>query len=207
MTRRFFIQRTLRQIYGGEPSADSNITDNLVNGWLNDALGVAARKNYTDNYTIEGINFVNNSFYCTFSDLTITKAEQNLYKFELPHIPVGLGYSEGISTVQFVDSMGIVSRTGVPLSMNQVTYFPNMRAIPNKLLYYSEGKFCYVLSVVGLTIYTAKVKLISGGDSTDLDSELNIPSDYIPICVDYIKQQLLLEQSRPKDQNNDGIDN
>ena len=50
MTRRFFIQRTLRQIYGGETSADSNITDNLVNGWLNDVLGVAARKNYTDNY-------------------------------------------------------------------------------------------------------------------------------------------------------------
>ncbi len=207
MTRGVFIERALRQIYGGQPSADSNITDNLVNAWLGDALGVAARKNYTDNYTIEGINFINNGFYTTFTDLPITKSEQFLYKFELPEIPVGLGYSEGVSTVQFVDSNGIVSKTGVPLSMNQVTYFPNMRPIPNKLLYYTEGKFCYVLSIIILTPYTAKVKMISGGDSTDLDSELNVPTDYLPILVEYIKQQLLLEQSRPKDLNNDGIDN
>lgn len=207
MNRATFIERALRQIYGGQPTQDSNITNNLVNQWLSDATAIAASKNYKDNYTIEGINFVNNSFYTTFKELPITKVEQNLYRFTLPHIPVGLGYSEGVSTVQFVDSQGIVSRTGIPLSMNQVTYFPNMRVIPNKTLYYSEGIYCYVQSVIGLTIYTAKVKLISGGDSTDLNSELNVPSDYFPVLVEYIKQQLLLEQSRPKDQNNDGADN
>ena len=206
MTRRTFIERTLRQIYNGQPSDDSNITDNLVNIWVTDGLAIAARKNYIDNYTIEGINFVNNGFYTTFSDLTITKDSAGVYKFELPEIPVGLGYSMGVSTIQFVDGMGVISRTGIPLSENQVTYFGNMRPIPNKLQYYTEGKFCYVLSTLILTPYTAKVRMISGGNSTDLDSELNVPPDYLNTIQDYIKQQLLLEKAQPIDVNNDGLE-
>ena len=48
MTRNIFIERILRQIYNGQPSDDSSITYNLVNQWLNDAIGLAAKKNYTD---------------------------------------------------------------------------------------------------------------------------------------------------------------
>jgi len=206
MTRRQYIERTLRQIYNGFPPQDSNITVNLVNFWLPDAIGAAARKNYIDNYTIEGINFVNNGFYTTFSSIAITKVEQNLYRFSLPQIPVGLGYSEGVSTVQFVGSDGIVSRTAVPLSTNQTTYMFNMRPIPNKLLYYTEGLYCYVLSVIGLTIYTAKVRMISGGDATDLDSELNVPPDYFGDMTEYIKKQLISEKIMPIDQISDGVD-
>ena len=47
MTRNAFIERILRQIYNGQPSDDSNITYNLVNQWLNDAIGLAVKKNYT----------------------------------------------------------------------------------------------------------------------------------------------------------------
>lgn len=205
-TRRIYIERALRQIYNGFPPQDSNITVNLVSTWLPDAIANAARKNYVDNYTLEGINFVNNGFYCQFSSLQITKVEQNLYRFTLPEIPVGLGYSEGVATVQFVDAQGIVSRTGVPLSTNQTTYMGNMRPIPNKTLYYTEGKYCYVQSVIGLTIYTAKVRIISGGDSTDLDSELNVPPDYFDLMTEYIKKQLISERLMPIDQISDGVD-
>jgi hypothetical protein len=38
MTRAEFIERTLRQIYGGYVSEDSSITPMLVNSWLNDAF-------------------------------------------------------------------------------------------------------------------------------------------------------------------------
>jgi hypothetical protein len=38
MTRAEFIERTLRQIYGGYVSEDSSITTMLVNSWLNDAF-------------------------------------------------------------------------------------------------------------------------------------------------------------------------
>jgi hypothetical protein len=49
--------------------------------------------------------------------------------------------------------------------------------------------------------------LISGGDSTDLNSTLIVPDDYMPMVIEYIKGQLAFEKSRPIDQSNDGVDN
>ena len=72
MTRRKFIEMVLRQIYGDQPSDDANITYNLVNVWLEQAIGLAAKQNYKDNISIEGIGFLNNSFYTKFTGLTIT---------------------------------------------------------------------------------------------------------------------------------------
>jgi hypothetical protein len=49
--------------------------------------------------------------------------------------------------------------------------------------------------------------MVSGGISTDLNSTLNIPDDYVPLIVEYIKGQLAFERSRPIDTSNDGVDN
>ena len=58
-----------------------------------------------------------------------------------------------------------------------------------------------------LSQYTANVRMISGGDSTNLQSTLIIPDDYVPMMIEYIKAQLAFERSRPIDSSNDGIDN
>ena len=91
MTRAEFIERTLRQIYGGYVSEDSSITPMLVNSWLNDAIALAAKTNYTDNLKLDGIGYVNNSFYTTFKGIAPTLDEINLWKLQLPQIPVGIG--------------------------------------------------------------------------------------------------------------------
>jgi nitrate reductase assembly molybdenum cofactor insertion protein NarJ len=57
-----------------------------------------------------------------------------------------------------------------------------------------------------LSNYTASVTLVSGGDSTDLNSTLNVPGDYVPVMLEYIQKQLLLMKSTPKDLANDGQD-
>ena len=49
--------------------------------------------------------------------------------------------------------------------------------------------------------------MVSGGDSTDLNSTLIVPDDYVPMIVEYIKGQLAFERSRPIDVSNDGVDN
>ena len=49
--------------------------------------------------------------------------------------------------------------------------------------------------------------MVSGGDSTDLESTLIVPDDYVPMIVEYIKGQLAFERSRPIDTSNDGVDN
>jgi len=208
MTRYQLIERVLRQIYNGQPSDDSNITYGLVNQWLNDAIGAAAKKNYTDNIQMDGVSYINNSFYTTFKNLDIyaETVDNVTYRVDLPSIPVALGRNEGVATLQFVGDKK-TSQTAIPLSMNQVAYQEQLRPIQNKIAYWIEGDNIYVKSSIPLTSYKATLRMVSGGDSTDLDSTLIVPDDYMPIVIDYIKNQLVFEKSRPIDQSNDGVDN
>jgi hypothetical protein len=206
MTRYALIERILRQIYNGQPSDDSSITYNLVNQWLNDAIALAARKNYTDSIQMDGIAYVNNSFYTSFNGLTVSAIDPTIYSVLLPSIPVALGKDEGVASLQFTGS-GVKSQTAIPLSMNQVAYIEQLRPIQNKLLYWIEGKNIYVKTSILLSSYKANIRMISGGDSTDLQSTLIIPDDFIPMMIEYIKGQLAFERSRPIDTSNDGVDN
>ena len=216
MTRTIFIERILRQIYNGQPSDDSSITTNLVNQWLNDAIGVAVKKNYTDSIQMDGIAYINNSFYTTYTNLDIVASDSNTYSIQLPQIPIALGKNEGVAMLQFSlpSSAGSwafsgakqVSQTAIPLSMNQLAYIEQLRPIQNKILYWIEGKYIYAKTTIPLTPYKATVRMVSGGDSTDLNSTLIIPDDYVPIIVEYIKAQLAFEKSRPIDVSNDGVD-
>jgi hypothetical protein len=206
LTRQFFIERTLRQIYGGQPTDDASITVNLVNSWLNDAIAIAAKTNYTDNLKLDGISYVNGGFYTTFKGIELTQDEFNVWKLELPHVPVGLGANEGINTAQIKENSTNISRPLTWINQSQKTYYQNMRQIPNKVLAYLEGKFIYVISTILLDQYTASVSMVSGGDSTDLTSELNVPSDYFPQMVEYIKGQLVFERMQIVDNQNDGVD-
>lgn len=207
MTRQSLIERLRRQVYGGFPSDDSVITDNLVNAWLNDGIALAAKQNYKDNIAIEGIGFLNNSFYTTFKGIAVTKDENFTWKLTLPQLPLGIGRNEGIETLKFKDANGNVSMPCIPISSNQATFIENMRPIPNKIMFKPEGGFIYALSTIILSVYTASVTMVSGGDATDLTSTLNIPDDYINVCVEYVKAQLLLEKAQPQDLSNDGRDN
>jgi hypothetical protein len=208
MTRNAFIERILRQIYNGQPSDDSSITYNLVNQWLNDAIGLAVKKNYTDNIQMDGVAYVNNSFYSTFTnvDISAETVDTVTYSVALPVIPYALGRNEGVAMLQFVGDKK-TSQTAIPLSMNQVAYQEQLRPIQNKILYWIEGKKIYIKSAIPLTQYKATLRLISGGDSSDLTSTLVVPDDYIPHIIEYIKGQLAFEKSRPIDTSNDGVDN
>lgn len=207
MTRRTYIERIRRLIYGGQPPSEANITVGLVLNYLQDAIAVAAKTNYTDNLKLDGIASVNNSFYTTFKSLAVVGDEQFLWKITLPQLPVGIGGIEGISKVIFKDSdSNQLSYPVVLLTENQVSFQRGMRTIPNKLLAYPEGEFVYVMSTLMLSDYTAQVTMVSGGLSTDLDSTLNVPSDYFPIMTEYLKAQLMFQRTVPQDNNNDGVD-
>jgi len=207
VTRRIFIERTLRQIYGGQPNDDASITKNLVNAWLPDAIALAAQTNYKNNVAIDGISYVNNGFYTTYKSLAIVADDQFLWKVTLPEIPVGIGENFGVDTFVIKDSESSqLSYPVVWITQNQRSYSRGMRTIPNKILGYMEGQFVYLQSTLLLNGYTAQATMVSGGDSTDLDSTLNVPPDYFPIMVQYIQQQLLLERNQPVDSQNDGLD-
>ena len=206
LTRAKFIEQILRQIYGTYPSDDSSITPRLVNQQLDQAIAFAAKTNYTDNIKLDGIGYVNNSFYTTFKGIAITKDETGLWKLELPQVPVGIGANEGVSTLVLKDDKNKISLPLVPLTENQKTYFQSMQNLPFKTLYYVEGSYAYIISALKLSDYTASLTLVSGGDSTDLSSNLNVPGDYIPAVIQFIQQQLMLMKQTPKDLANDGTD-
>lgn len=205
-TRRIFIEKILREVYGDMPSDDSVLTYNLVNVWLNEGIGLAVKKNAVESLQIDGITFVNNSFYTTFKNLTIVKDDIFLYKIILPEVPIGLGKNEGVASLKF-NTTASISIDAVPLSSNQVGYVDNMRLIPNKVLYWSEGIYLYIKSVTNIASYKAKVRMISGGDASDLDSVLNVPADYLPLITEYIAKNLMMSRSGQADKQNDGIDN
>lgn len=206
MTREHFIEQLIRQIYGGQPTQDASITKGLVNQYLEQGVAVAAKQCYKEVLQLDGIGYVNNSFYTTFKGIAVTKDEQFLWRVTLPQIPVGIGYNEGIGTMVFKDSTNQISLPVVWLSENQKSLINTMRQIPNKILAYPEGEFVYAYSTIILSDFTASVTMISGGDSTDLTSTFNVPSDYVPVIVEYIKAQLGFEREQPVDSANDGTD-
>ena len=205
ITRYTLAERIQRVIYNGLPQDDATITIPVINLWINDGLAAAAKKNYTESLQIDGVAYVNNSFYTTYKGLAITPDESNLWKFSLPQIPLGLGKNEGISTVQFKAS-GKVSFVAAPLSENQLGYFDTLKKVPNKVFYWNEGETVYVKSNINLNNYTATVRMVSGGNSSDLDSVINLPDDYIADVINYVVKFLMTERSQPLDVTNDGVD-
>ena len=206
MTRQHLIERILRQVYGDQPRDDSSITYNLVNEWMNTGIGIAAKQNYKEAIQLDGIGYVNNSFYTTFKGLEVEPEESFTWKITLPQLPIGIGRNEGIATLQFKDANNKVSLPCIPLSENQKGYYQRMRPIPNVILFYPEGTFLYALSTIILSNYTATVGMISGGNANDLSSVLSIPDDYIATVIDYCTKMLMLERAQPVDAANDGLD-
>lgn len=205
MIRNDFIEQVLRQTFGELPDDDSSITYNLVNQFVNQGVALAAKECYKESLQIDGVAYVNNSFYTTFSGIAIAAdVEDFLYKATLPQIPLGIGRNEGIATVQFVNSAGLVSYPGIPLSVNQVGYRKGIRPIPNKIMYWAEGGFLYAESTLPLFTYTAKIRMISA-ENTDLNTNLNVPSEYLPLVLEYCSKALLQERNLPKEMVPDGI--
>ena len=207
MLRITYIEQIRRLIYGGQPDSDAEITIGLVNVWLDQAIAVAAKQNYKDSIAVDGVAYINNSFYTTFKNLSITEDEQFLWKIILPHLPVGVGTSDGVPILVIKDNESRqLSDNVVWLSEAQRSFSKGMRVIPNKILAYSESGYIYIQSTLILQDYTAQVTMISGGDPTDLQSILNVPPDYIPVMTQYLRDQLMFERSVPKDVTADGQD-
>lgn len=206
MTRKTYIERVLRLIYGGYVTDDSEITVGMVNNLLPDALATAAKQNYKEAVGIDGIGYVNGSFYTTYKGIVPSFDEKYLWKVALPEIPVGIGENYGISTIQLKDSAKNLTYSLIPITENQKSYYQTMRNIPNKTLFYYEGKYAYIISTLILNQYTANITMISGGDPTDLNSELNVPPDYLPMMDQYLLTKLTASRLAPKDNVNDGAD-
>ena len=205
MIRKSLVEQISRLVHNGFPSDDTDVTDELINIYISQGIALAAKNNYKEAIQLEGIGFVNNSFYSTYKGIAITADEDNLWTLTLPVVPIAVGRNEGISRLIFKNNRNNLSYDAIPLSTNQLGFTRSMRGIPNKVLYYVEGGSAKVITALIMTDYTASVTLISGGDSTNLDSQLNIPDDAIPVIIDYAMKLLMAEMNVKIDNANDGV--
>jgi hypothetical protein len=207
MLRTTYIERLVRQVYGSQPSDDSEITFNLVNAWINEGIGIAVKKNYTDSIQLDGVAYLNNSFYSTYKGLTITQDEPLRWVFTLPELPIAIGRNEGLQDVLIKDANGKISYPIVLLNENEKAYQRGRRTIPNRLVGYYENNKCYITTSISLNLFTATVSMVSGSDETDLNTQLNVPADYLPLITDYVIKNLQLMRKMPQDTSNDGVSN
>lgn len=205
MTRKTLIEQIRRLYYGGIPSDDSNLTENEVNIYINQAIAYFAKQNYTESINLDGIENVNDAFYATFKGLTITKDnDTGYYSATLPHPPVGLSRGYGISTVTFPVSTGL-SKAPIPISPRELDYVDKISTPPSKIFYWAEGNKLWFKSYTNLVGKSAIVRMVSA-ENTDKDSELNVPAEYISDMINWIMRQLSIRKQMPEDTTNDGLD-
>ena len=205
MLRKVIIEQISRLIHNGLYSDDTDISDNLINLYVNQGVAIAAKNNYKEAIQLDGIGYINNSFYTTYKGISVVSDEENLWTLPLPQIPIAIGRNEGISRLLFKNSQNNLSFDAIPLPANQLAFTRSMRPIPNKILYYSEGGDAKVITAINMTEYKASVTMISGGDSTNMNSTINLPDDAIPAVIDYVMKLLVSELKMKADNTNDGV--
>lgn len=207
-TRKIFAQQIQRLIYNDIPSDDATITLNLINRYVNQAIALSVKANYSDNLKMDGIGYVNSSFYTTFKGLAIAKStfEDFCYELTLPEIPVALGRNDGVAQLTLKSGTDY-SLTGVQLTTEQVSFRKSMRRIPNRFYYWYERDTAIINSPLDLSDFTANVKIASGGgDSTDLSETINVPGEWMSFIQDYVVKNLIFGRQQPQHLSNDGID-
>ena len=204
MLRKTLIEQISRLVHNGLPSDDTDITEDLINLYVNQGVAIAAKNNYKEAIQVDGIGYVNNSFYTTFKGISVTADEENLWTLPLPQVPIAIGRNEGVARLLFKNTRDNISFDAIPLAANQLGFIRSMRTIPGKILYYTEGGDAKVLTAFNMTEFKASVTMISGGDSSNMSSPLNIPDDMIPVVIDYVSKLLIMELKMNRDNINDG---
>jgi hypothetical protein len=208
MTRYVLAEQIQRLIYGGFPENDAEITLPLINLYINEGIAVAVKQSYIDSLKMDGVAYLNSSFYTTFKSIAIAKdnGDNNLFVATIPEIPIALGQNEAIADIVLTDG-AMYSKSVIPLTIEQVALRKNIRRIPDKIYYWYERNNCFFDSLISLLPFTANIRIASGGaDSTDLNAQVYLPTEWIGFVKDYAVKNLLLERAQPKDLANDGIE-
>ena len=205
MTRRVLIEQIRRMLYGSIPTDDANISEKEINLYINEALAYMAKINYTDSIKLDGIESIADSFYLTFKNLAITKDnDTGYYSLDLPQVPLGLARGYGIATVTFPTSTGL-AKSPIPISVRELDYMDSLKQPPSKIFYWPEGKKLWFKSYTNLVGKFAIVRMVST-ETADLDSELNVPQEYITDIINLVMNQLRPRKGAPQDSTNDGLD-
>jgi hypothetical protein len=204
MTRRFLCELIQRRFAGGDPSDDFPIQLEEINGWLNFGLAAAAMKNYGDTAALD-VEHVADAFYYTFTALPLSMDSATGYYYTtLPQLAYALPKGYDITGVNIAEG-GQLSKGFVRIFQNQLDRYRDMRMPPNKSAYWVEGSTLYVNSPFLLDGKSLRVRMASGGDSSDLDSQVGVPDDLVDFVVAQVYNKFLPFMNVKPDLSNDGV--
>jgi len=206
MTRNQLIAQIRRMYYGGLPSEEAGLRPLEVNQLINEAIAYVAKVNYTDSIKLDGVETVSDAFYTTFKNLAITKDnDTGYYSTTLPHPPIGLSRGYGISSVTFPVTSGNLAKAPTAISPREIDYLDQIKLPPSKVFYWAEGDKLWFKSYTNLVGKFAIVRMISQ-ENSDLESELNVPGEYVPDMINWIMSQLNIRRQMSEDSIKSGTE-
>lgn len=205
MTRAELIAQIRRMYYGDIPAEEANLREREVNMYINQAIAMVAKENYVDYIKMDGVENVDDAFYTTFKNFSISKDNDTGYYYTtLPHPPLGLSRGYGIADVTFPVSTGL-AKNPIPISPRELEYVDMVKTPPSKIFFWCEGDKLYFKSYINLIGKSPIVRMISN-ENSDLTAELNVPAEYIPNMINWILSQLNVRKQMSGDLIREGVD-
>lgn len=203
MTNAQIVELIIRDYAGGIPLDDLGVSKNEVKLWLNAALAAVIEQKYKGDAELESITYMNDAFYATFKNRTITlDSYLNLYSITLPQVPLGLPKGISIVGVYFKELDNTISETVLQITPQEYNYLDGIPAAPNKVYGWAEGTLFYMKSYRDISSLTAIVRMAVSAPQSDTT---DIP-DGIAIAAADIVIKRLRTRNMPQDISNDGTD-
>lgn len=202
-SRRILIELIRRQLSGGFAQQDSELTDGLINQYINSGIGYAVKANYKDEIQLNGIESVADGFYAEFDAISITKdLSTGLYNATLPQQPAGVGIGWDISAFMLITGSGAKIFAN-PIGAREQRYLYSLPSGCDEVYFWINGVTASLHSCKDITKYKANVRMIST-QSNDLDAPITLPDGYMPLVIEYIDKTLGIQLNEPIDISNDG---
>jgi hypothetical protein len=207
-TRQQLIDRILRFYYDGYPDDQSEISNNEVDLYINDAIATVMNKQAMDEYNITGIMSVPEGYITTYTIPTPSLSDTTgFYNSTLPHPPMGLPGESGVVGVYFGGGWG-QSKPILHVKPQEVDYFSFMPMPPQATFYWIENSNIYFwcrtdLTHISDTIYIRMATNVQSSNS----ATLNIPPDAVELVFQDVIQKLLMRKNIKSDNLVDGKEN
>lgn len=203
MTRAQLIELIQRDINSGLPFDDAQVTDNEISLWLGQAIATVMEERYRKDAEIESITYMNDMYYATFKNRTVSKdTDTGYYYLSLPQVPLGLPRGISIAGVYFKSSEGQLTDTVIQIAPQEIDV---MRVLPmpkNKIYGWTEGSTFYMMSYKNLKDLKGIVRMVTSQATPD--------STEIPDNVGVAAADLVIRRIRSRatiqDISNDGND-
>lgn len=203
MTKIQLIELIQRDINNGLPFDDAQVTDNEISLWLGQAIATVMEEKYKKDAEMESITYMNDMYYATFKDRTVSKDEDTGYYFlSLPQIPLGLPRGISIAGVYFKSKEGQLTDTVIQIAPQEIDI---MRVLPmpkNKIYGWTEGSTFYMMSYKNIKDLKGIVRMVTSEatpDSTDIPDNIGLAATDLVI-------RRLRSRAGIQDISNDGND-